>query len=309
MKFFKSFLSITTCLIFILPSVSAQAESPYGEQSIVNRIKQLETQINTLNRAVYRGETPLVIEKSKGEISSQDSRNSVTGIASFETRVSQLEQSQRILTGQLEEVLFEIKKLKDNFKLMKADTEQRFQNRTSKSVENNKVVLNETAPEKPVFFNKAEDSNLTSIEGYKQKSLGVLSSSDEGHSGRAESMYEKAFSNIKDANYDTAEKEFKLFLKDFPRHPLAPNSQYWLGETYYVRGDYKEAAKTFAQGYQNFPKSSKAQDSLLKLAFSLSRMGRIDDACLSLRQLQKEFADNKVLQKRALKEISRLSCG
>ena len=91
---------------------------------------------------------------------------------------------------------------------------------------------------------------------------------------------------------------------------LAPNAQYWLSETYYVRGDYKESAKMFAQGYQDYPQSPKASDSLLKLGLSLEKLGKKEDACLSFQQLKKEFpGDNVPASRRASQEIKQLGCG
>ena len=38
---------------------------------------------------------------------------------------------------------------------------------------------------------------------------------------------------------------------------MAGNAQYWLGETYYARGKYMEAASTFAEGYKRIRKARK----------------------------------------------------
>ena len=56
-------------------------------------------------------------------------------------------------------------------------------------------------------------------------------------------------------------------------HKLAGNAQYWLGETHYVRRDYKAAATAFLNGYTTFENSPKAPDSLLKLGMTLVVMG------------------------------------
>ena len=65
----------------------------------------------------------------------------------------------------------------------------------------------------------------------------------------------------------------------YPNDPLAGNAQYWLGETYYVRKDYKNAAAAFAEGYQKYPKGPKAADDLLKLGMSLGN-ARPEGRCL-----------------------------
>ena len=104
-----------------------------------------------------------------------------------------------------------------------------------------------------------------------------------------ESLYEKGFSLVREAKYENAEKVFREFLSNYPEHVLASNAQYWLAETYFTRGEFSQSAKLFAKGYQDFPKSPKSPDNLLKLALSLYKLDKKDDACLSLMQLKKEF--------------------
>ena len=44
---------------------------------------------------------------------------------------------------------------------------------------------------------------------------------------------------------------------------------YWLGELYILEQNYQKAALSLAEGYQKFPDSIKAPDTLYKLAISL----------------------------------------
>ena len=62
-----------------------------------------------------------------------------------------------------------------------------------------------------------------------------------------------------------------------------------MGETYYVRGRYQDAAVTFAEGYQKYPTNSKAPDNLLKLGMSLGQLGKKADACVAFSELTKKF--------------------
>ena len=41
---------------------------------------------------------------------------------------------------------------------------------------------------------------------------------------------------------------FEDFLTRYPQDPLAGNAQYWLGETHYVRGEYRAARQRLPQG-------------------------------------------------------------
>jgi tol-pal system protein YbgF len=102
-------------------------------------------------------------------------------------------------------------------------------------------------------------------------------------------LYEQAYGYLLQKDYGAAEESFEAFLKRHPSHHLAGNAQYWLGETFFVRGQYRPAAAAFLKGYQDYGKSQKAPESLLKLAMSLHRLGQKDAACSSFKELATKF--------------------
>src|SRR5690606_39797575 len=104
-----------------------------------------------------------------------------------------------------------------------------------------------------------------------------------------EAQYNYAYGLLTQGEYEQAEQALRQFLDAHPDQPLSSNAQYWLGETYYIRGRFNDAAIAFAQGYQNYPSGSKAADSLLKLGMSLSAMGQKEDACLTFSQIRTEL--------------------
>ena len=108
-------------------------------------------------------------------------------------------------------------------------------------------------------------------------------------SGSTSEQYNHAFGLLKQADYPAAETALKAFVEQHPNDPMAGNAQYWLGETYYTRGRYAEAASAFAEGYKRYPKSSKAPDDLLKLGMSLARANQKQNACIALTQLDHDF--------------------
>ena len=122
-------------------------------------------------------------------------------------------------------------------------------------------------------------------------------------------LYETAYGYLLQRDYGSAETAFTDFLKKFPNDSLSGNAQYWLGETYFVRGQYKAAASSFLKGYSTYSQSGKAPDSLLKLAMSLDRLGQKDAACSSFSELASKFptaAQN--VKARAQSERQRIGC-
>lgn len=127
--------------------------------------------------------------------------------------------------------------------------------------------------------------------------------------GDPQQLYNYAYELITNQDYQGASAAFKTFMATYPKHELAGNAQYWLGETYFVNEDYKTAAVTFAEGFQKFPKGQKAADNLLKLGISLVRLKRNADACVAFAQLYAKFPDaSPVIRSRAEQELGAINC-
>ena len=73
-------------------------------------------------------------------------------------------------------------------------------------------------------------------------------------------LYEQAYGYLLQKDYGAAESGFEDFLKRHPNHQLAGNAQYWLGETFYVRGQYQGCRGGLPEGLSNLlPKSEGAR--------------------------------------------------
>ena len=122
-------------------------------------------------------------------------------------------------------------------------------------------------------------------------------------------QYNSAFSLLRQARYEDAEQALRGFVQHYPKDSLAPAAQYWLGETFYVRKDYTNAAAAFAEGYEKYSKSSKAPDFLLKLGMSLANAGQKDNACRAYQRLDRDYPQAaSEIRDRSGAEKKRLGC-
>ena len=121
-------------------------------------------------------------------------------------------------------------------------------------------------------------------------------------------LYERSYESLLRRQFSEAETGFRTFVQKYNDNSLAGNAQYWLGETYYVQGDYRQAAQSFLKGYREYPKSRKAADSLLKLGLSLNRLGQKEQACAAFTQLGGQFPKAAEARKRAQTEAKRAGC-
>ncbi|MGE0725159.1 MAG: tol-pal system protein YbgF [Alphaproteobacteria bacterium] len=126
--------------------------------------------------------------------------------------------------------------------------------------------------------------------------------------GPPQQQYDHAFSLLARGDYPAAEQSMRAFVRQHPNDRLASNAQYWLGETFYVRQDYQNAAISFAEGYKRYPQGVKAPDTLLKLGMSLAQLKQRDDACGAFRRLEQMNEAPGNLRDGARRERQRLGC-
>lgn len=121
--------------------------------------------------------------------------------------------------------------------------------------------------------------------------------------------YDKAYKLLVKTKYAEAEQAFSAFLKDYPDSKLVGNANYWLGESFYVRGQYEVAAGIFSDGLTKYEKSAKAPDNLLKLGLTMAQLNKKEEACGFLALLPEQFPKaGHTLKQRAAQEAKKLSC-
>jgi tol-pal system protein YbgF len=128
--------------------------------------------------------------------------------------------------------------------------------------------------------------------------------------GTPKAQYDYALSlMLKQQNFAKAETALKSFIETNPNDGLTGNAHYWLGETFYVRKSYQDAAFAFAEGFQKYPKGNKAPDSLLKLGMSLDRLEKRREACTAYSRLLSTFPKAGArIKARVQREQSRAKC-
>jgi len=307
-------LTAGALLLFSVAPARAGFAQNMDTSQLMARINQLETQVQTLSRSVYKGGGAPVSAPAFDDMSGNGSGGdtSAAGIAGYDARMSAIEDQQRKLTGQVEQMTYDIQQMKDKLTKALADNDMRFQQLeggkgAGASSSSSGSSYNSSSNGDDMSGSYDANASANASGPGKGKVLGTLTTS--GKPASSQAMYDDAFNDIRDAKYDSAATKFQAFMTQYPKDPLAANAQYWLAETFYVRQDYKQSAKLFAQDYQQFPQGAKAPAALLKLGLSLGKLGKKDDACLSYAQLKKEFPGDQTPEiKRATSEMKQLGC-
>ena len=123
----------------------------------------------------------------------------------------------------------------------------------------------------------------TASDGQPQRLMAALPGDD------AHSLNEKGHGALTQNDYAGAEVAFRQLIESYPKDPLAADAQYWIGESFYRRGQYKAAADAFLKGYNKYKSGNKAPETLLKLGMSLAALGQKDTACSTFGELKTKF--------------------
>ncbi len=210
------------------------------------------------------------------------------GIDVLQLQISDMEKIIKEQTNTIEKLNHNMNKMQQQIENLKSENEIRF-DEVNKKIETKKAEIAEIEAKKEVKKDQEEPAIDKNID--------------------VKIVYEKGIELIRAGKYEDAQLRFEELLAVNKKHELAGNAKYWLGESYYARNDYANAAVIFAQGFQEYPKSVKAPDNLLKLGISMKALKKTDEACTAFKSVGKEFpkADKKILAK-AKNEIEKLKC-
>jgi tol-pal system protein YbgF len=101
--------------------------------------------------------------------------------------------------------------------------------------------------------------------------------------------YDLAYGYVLHKDFGLAEQTFRDFLHKYPSDRLAPEAQYWLGESLFQDKQYRDAAESFLTVSTKYENTGRAPDALLRLGQSLAALGEKEAACASLGEVLRKY--------------------
>ena len=328
---------------FVCLAFGANADEQLNK--ILQELQTLNKDLKTLEKAVYsKSFSAQATSGSQGVPAALEG-----ALTRQLVKLSELEEQIQKITASNEETLFSLQKISDRVEKIQKDTELRFsqlentptQSATSSSKPNpqtssapSKTTNNLTSSSKSSAppkqfpgtgqmkdFGKVLDEKQTaSLPANAKQEIRSVSPAPVVKTAPVakerilpkvapSEQYKFATNFIKIGDYEKAELALKEFIEINPQHSLAGSAQYWFAETYYIRQLYHDAAAAYLDGYQKYPKSSKAPQNLLKLGITLAELGEKEQGCNMLVGVQKQYpkADKSIIQK-AKYETKKFKC-
>src|SRR5438874_1949193 len=93
-------------------------------------------------------------------------------------------------------------------------------------------------------------------------------------------LYNLARQKLEQGQTQKSRELFEEFLQKFPKDELAPNAQYWLGESYYAEKKWNDAIVEFQKVLKDHKGSEKVPDALVKIGMCFQAQGDCQNAML-----------------------------
>ncbi len=322
---------VAACVMLAAPALAQTADT----QGLVAKIQQLERDLITLQRYVYGG-----WKRPKGEAAAAEpAARAITPIqiAHLQIRITEFETELRNLTGSIEEMGFKLDKVHARLNKLVGDVDVRLTALERDLAQSLEAMAPAPVPTPTAAEAEEEGAEVAAAPASPEpapsepglapgpRTIATITATDLAAlreraaappepetilpEGTSQERYNFAVGKLRQGDWGEAQKAFDEFVTSHPDDGLVANARYWLGETFYVREQFEEAAATFLEGYQKHPEGPKAPDSLLKLGMSLARLGEDVEACRTFAEVLKKHADAPTSIIRLVeKERQRVGC-
>jgi tol-pal system protein YbgF len=312
-------------LLMVINQVSSFAEIDSGSR-IIDRLERMERDLVSLQRQFYRekpsdGSSPVV--RSGGNV------------AEIDARVGNIEEKMRVLNGNIEQLQYESKKQQQLLsEILEKQNARQIEELKPKAKEEPVVKKPEVkkakpAPKEPVIKDEPKILGKVAIKNINDDNNAIIEKDPEeqkpeivevdkdggdklkegNKEDNAQELFDKSFTYLRSSNLENAERGFTKFIAQYKDHALVGNAYYWLGETFFIRKDYKQAGANFVKSYKESPNGAKAYEALIKLATSFSHLDKKKEACSVINKLnsfESKLSNN--LKQRIKEEASRIGC-
>ncbi len=125
-----------------------------------------------------------------------------------------------------------------------------------------------------------------------EASSGQASNGGGADEAGARADYQAAFAKVQAREFDAATQAFEAFVDQHPDSRLTANAHYWLGELHQAGGDLDAAGAAFQRVLDDFPDSNKVPDTLYKLGLLKARQGEPEASQALLDRVREEYPDS-----------------
>ena len=288
--------------------------TPAGAQQDDRRVQRLEQQVKELRSIVFQGRDtgqPVVVKPAGPD----------PDVVALGQKVDEQNERIRTLIGQIETLQHDLDESRRTTEQLKADVESRghavddrlgrleAQNATG-GVPAPAAAVDPNAPAAaPLNPRQAKSAALTQgAYAGDNSQFGGGSSPAASATGDA---FQTSYKKLTDADYPGAQAGFESWLAANAASPRAGEARYYVGQSLYMRENYADAARSYAQALRGWPKTKWAPEATVKLAQSLAQVNDSGHACAALAEFDRRYGKDALPATKARAKTTRAAakCG
>ena len=124
-----------------------------------------------------------------------------------------------------------------------------------------------------------------------------------------ETLPETGKQKLAEGDFSGAQTAFKQYLDIYPDASDAGEVNFWLGESYFVRGGYADAADAYITSMRKAPQGQMAPNAMVGLAATMRQLGNKAEACAALDSFPTQYPNASLdVQNKANVELARTGC-
>lgn len=201
--------------------------------------------------------------------------------ADIQANIDSTKSEMQALSGKVDDTALAVKKPSDDLARYREDADKRI-----------------VALEERILKQQATLDSLS-------KKMAELAKAKKEEGAASDSLYLKGLDSLKAGDVATAREQFARFLEQNPKHELAANAHYWIGETHYSEKNYESAILSYQEVIKNFPGKEKVVAAMYKQALAFNAIKDTKSAKFVLKKLIEGFPKSEEAKKAKalLKEI------
>lgn len=266
-----NFMNIMTLLLVVFLAGCASQSSL---DNVRNDIDSVKTRLFSIDRdlATAREESKVsvgAIEKGfKADVSAVRRMS-----ADIQATIDSTKNEMQALNGKLDDTTLAVKKPSEDLARYREDADKRI------------IALEEQILKQQ-----------TTIDSLSKKMVEMLKAKKEEVTS-PDSLYLKGLDSLKAGDVAAAREQFTRFLEQNPKHDLAANAHYWIGETHFSEKNYESAILSYQDVIKNYPGKEKVVAAMLKQAMAFNEIKDSKSAKFVLKKLIEGFPKSEEAKK------------
>lgn len=305
-------LRVLLLSLLILPQLLVTPAYAVSKKELAAKDLQLEERLLELESRFLTGD-PAAEQLIKRNYVLETTVRSLRG--EVEQLIYELDQSNKkidALYGDIDISLQRIIRLEDQLEELNSS----FENLENSFISNNNSG-EDTFPSDDLFENNLDADNfeksnrnsdkllsqVPSAPFFKEKTIEVQKAYDD-----LIRLPDEGKMKLREGDYLGAQLDFEKYILKRPDAEDISIVNYWLGESYFVRNRFQEAATAYIASLSNDPNGKKATTSMIKLATSFAKLNN-PESCKIFKAFESEYPNATEMEKaKANKEAKKAGC-